>query len=150
MKKDFIKKASLSEIEILAKLANKLWTGHSVEELKIEFSDIMQKNQSAFFVKYVEEQPVGFAQCQKRFDYVEGTHSSPVGYLEGVYVCPKYRRQGFATQLLKECENWAKENGCKEFASDCQLCNYKSAKFHLVSGFKEANRIICFTKKLLD
>lgn len=56
--------------------------------------------------------------------------------------------QGFARALLKACEAWALEKGCTEFASDCELTNETSRKFHMNTGFAEANRIICFTKKL--
>ena len=91
---------------------------------------------------------IGFAQCQLRFDYVEGTRSSPVGYLEGVFVDAPYRAQGYGKQLVAACEMWAKEKGCSEFASDCELSNQQSLAFHLHSGFTEANRIICFTKML--
>ncbi|MBR0218892.1 MAG: GNAT family N-acetyltransferase [Clostridia bacterium] len=58
------------------------------------------------------------------------------------------RRRGYAAWLLSACENCAKEKGCREFASDCELTNTDSLKFHLSLGFTEANRIICFTKKL--
>ena len=50
--------------------------------------------------------------------------------------------------LVIACENCAREQGCREFASDCELDNADSLRFHLASGFEEANRIICFTKKL--
>ena len=60
----------------------------------------------------------------------------------------KYRKQGVARDLLSACETWAKEKGCTEFASDCELSNVQSLQFHLNVGFEEANRIICFTKKL--
>ena len=83
-----------------------------------------------------------------RHDYVEGTSSSPVGYLEGIYVLPDHRHEGVARQLLKECERWAKSKGCSEFASDCELTNTESLQFHLNVGFEEANRIICFTKRI--
>ena len=53
-------------------------------------------------------------------------------------------------KLLGECQNWAKNQGCLEFASDCELDNENSLKFHLKMGFAEANRIICFTKRLID
>ena len=55
---------------------------------------------------------------------------------------------GFAQELLSECQKWAKKKGCQEFASDCELDNATSLKFHMAMGFEEANRIICFTKKL--
>ena len=97
---------------------------------------------------YAGEFPVGFAQCQLRRDYVEGTESSPVGYLEGIYVVELWRKQGLAKALLAACEGWAKGKGCTEFASDCELDNTQSLQFHLKAGFREANRIICFTKKI--
>ena len=43
---------------------------------------------------------------------------------------------------------WAKDKGCTEFASDCELENTGSLKFHIAMGFEEANRIICFKKRL--
>ena len=55
-------------------------------------------------------------QCALRRDYVEGTHTSPVGYLEGVFVQEEYRGRGVATALLRACEAWAGEKGCAEFA----------------------------------
>ena len=101
-----------------------------------------------FFLKYENDVPVGFAQCQLRNDYVEGTKTSPVGYLEGIFVKERCRYKGYAKELLAECEAWAKENGCHEFASDCEINNMDSFHFHQAMNFTEANRIICFTKAL--
>ena len=92
--------------------------------------------------------PIGFAQCQLRYDYVEGTSTSPVGYLEGIFVKEGYRNKGYAKELLAECETWARESGCHEFASDCEIGNTNSFCFHKAMDFIEANRIICFTKTL--
>ena len=33
-------------------------------------------------------------------------------------------------------------------ASDCELSNEGSLRFHLATGFQEAGRIICFIKQL--
>ena len=91
---------------------------------------------------------MGFAQCQRRRDYVEGTETSPVGYLEGIYVREGVRWQGIARSLLSACESWAKARGCTEFASDCALYNADSQRFHRAVGFEEANRIVAYVKKL--
>lgn len=74
-------------------------------------------------VAFKEKTPIGFAYCQLRYDYVEGMHSSPVGYLEGIYIEPSERNNGYARQLLSECESWAKQKECTEFASDCESQN---------------------------
>lgn len=143
-----IQKATVKDLPILAELACRLWPNHTAEEMHAEFTKIIENNDAVFFLAYEKEKAVGFAQCQLRYDYVEGTDSSPVGYLEGIYVAEDYRRQGVARMLLSDCESWAKEKGCKEFASDCELVNTQSLQFHLNMGFEEANRIICFTKKI--
>ena len=143
-----IRKAEINDLTILAELACQLWPHHTVEEMYTEFAEILAKTDAAYFLAYAEETAVGFAQCQLRYDYVEGTDSSPVGYLEGIYVADGYRKQGVAKELLSACESWAKAKGCTEFASDCELDNVQSLQFHLNVGFEEVNRIICFTKKI--
>lgn len=143
-----IKAAGNNELEALAKLAVMLWQNHSINELINEFSEMMANGKAQFFLKYDNDMPIGFAQCQLRYDYVEGTSTSPVGYLEGIFVMKGYRNKGYAKELLATCEAWAKENGCHEFASDCEIDNIDSFHFHKAMNFTEANRIICFTKAL--
>ena len=143
-----IQKAGMKDLPILAELACLLWPHHTPEEMVGDLTEIMEKSDAAFFLAYSEEAAVGFAQCQLRRDYVEGTEHSPVGYLEGIYVAEGYRQHGIAASLLRECESWAKEKGCTEFASDCELHNTQSLRFHLNVGFEEANRIICFVKRI--
>ena len=105
--------------------------------------------EDVFFPEGLKEiGPRAFAQCGLRYDYVEGTDSSPVGYLEGVFVSEGYRRRGYAAELISQCEAWAKEKGCREFASDCELANHESLEFHMAVGFEEVNRVICFRKEL--
>ena len=143
-----IYKAQIKDAAIVAKLAAKVWTSATVDLLIDEFNEFLVSSDSVIYLYIINSIAVGFAQCQLRRDYVEGTETSPVGYLEGVYVEPIYRKLGCGRALIKACEGWAKENGCTEFASDCELHNSDSYAFHLKSGFTEANRIICFTKKL--
>ena len=143
-----IKQAEIKDLPMITELACKLWPDNTVEEMCAEMGEIFAKADSAFFLAYLEDVPIGFAQCQLRYDYVEGTDSSPVGYLEGIYVASEYRKHGIARELLTACETWAKSKGCTEFASDCELSNVQSLQFHLNVGFEEVNRIICFTKKL--
>ena len=143
-----IRKAEIRDAKTVAELAARLWPEHSVEELETEFGELLAGEDCAVFLSEQDGSAVGFAQCQLRHDYVEGTDSSPVGYLEGVYVAEPYRNQRIASALLAACEDWAREMGCTEFASDCELKNTDSLRFHLAAGFTEANRIICFVKEL--
>ena len=143
-----IKEAESADVEKLAGLAVLLWPENTVQDLTDEFTEILLSEKGSFFLKVVQDVPVGFAQCQLRQDYVEGTGSRPVGYLEGIFVKEEYRRRGYAGELLHACENWAKRKGCTEFASDCEIGNRDSFAFHMAFGFTETNRIICFTKQL--
>lgn len=143
-----VRKAENDDVRILAEMAVKMWDSHTDSELQTEFAEILSNAHSAFFIKYVNDMPVGFAQCGLRTDYVEGTESSPVGYLEGIFIEKDYRNRGYAKELLLACEMWAKDMGCIEFASDCELENVESFNFHMATGFVEVNRIICFKKKI--
>ncbi len=143
-----IKKATIADLPALSALALMLWPENTAEDLAEEFSEAIRQNTAQFFLLYDGDEAIGFAQCVLRHDYVEGTESSPVGYLEGIFVKETHRRKGCAVQLLRACEDWTKAQGCREFASDCELDNAMSLAFHLGAGFEEANRIICFTKKL--
>ena len=143
-----IRKAQWQDLHILGELAAELWPDHPACEMEAELSELMDRGDAALFLASEDETLTGFAQCQLRREYVEGTASSPVGYLEGIYVRENYRGRGIARGLLSAAEAWAREKGCTEFASDCELDNTQSLKFHLNVGFEEANRIICFTKRL--
>lgn len=143
-----VKKATPADLKTVALLAAALWPDHTAAEMEAELASVLSQEDTAVFLAFDGSRSVGFAQCGLRRDYVEGTESSPVGYLEGIYVADTHRRRGYARLLLSACEVWAKSMGCREFASDCELKNTNSLRFHLNVGFEEANRIICFVKKL--
>ncbi len=125
-----------------------MWTENDPDELREAFRELISNGDAACFLKCIDNRPIAFAQCQLRHDYVEGTDSSPVGYLEGIFVTEGYRRKGYAAELLAACEKWARAKGCAEFASDCELGNAESLRFHRAVSFEETNRIICFKKEL--
>ena len=114
-----VKKAKKDDITVIAELAVQMWDVDTIQELIDDISDNMAKEDAQYFIKYVDSEPVGFAECQ-----------------------------GFAKEILTECEKWTKEKGCTEFASDCELDNEDSLHFHMAMGFIEAGRIICFKKEL--
>ena len=95
-----------------------------------------------------QRRPVGFIEGSIRGDYVNGTESSPVGFVEGVYVAPAWRRQGVARQLYAAIGDWARARGCRELASDALIDNETSLRAHRALGFKETERVVYFTKEL--
>ena len=142
-----IRKATPDDSMTLAILASRMWE-HDPSELQPEFSALTNSSEAACFLAFRDMHAVGFAQCQLRHDYVEGSETSPVGFLEGIYVDDACRRSGVARALLSACEAWARSVGCTEFASDCEIDNHDSLAWHLKAGFEEVNRTIWFAKRL--
>ena len=85
-----------------------------------------------------------------RRDYVNGCATSPVGFLEGLYVDPARRRRGIARKLCRAVEDWAASLGCSEFASDVYLGNENSQRAHEALGFEETERVVYYRKQLRD
>ena len=90
----------------------------------------------------------GFAEAMLRRDYVNGCDSSPVLFLEGLYVDPAHRRQGVARALVDAIAGWGREQGYREFASDALLANAASHAVHAALGFTETERVVYFRKPL--
>ena len=142
-----IRKAVPADAGTLSLLASQMWE-HDPSELEPEFINLTANDEAACFLAFDGTAAVGFAQCQLRHDYVEGCETSPVAFLEGIYVDEAHRRDGIAGMLLSACEEWARSIGCKEFASDCELDNHASHAWHIQAGFTEMNRTIWFAKQL--
>lgn len=131
-----------------ATLATKLWKTITEKEMAEKFKHLLDNEHQQVYLYYIKNKAVAFAHVSLRYEYVEGTKTSPVGYLEGIYVSPVWRNRSIARLLLKKSEEWAKIHNCREFASDCTLDHSISKEFHQKLGFAEANRIIHFKKHL--
>lgn len=143
-----IKTAGPEDLDKLLELGLLLWPENPPGSLREEITRILEDSDAAYFLWLEGGNALGFAQVQARRDYVQGTGTSPVGYLEGIFVREIHRGRGIASGLLTACESWARERGYREFASDCELNNADSLRFHLKNGFQEAGRLISFTKAL--
>lgn len=102
----------------------------------------------AFLASDSPGNPIGLVEAAIRTDYVNGTNSSPVAFLEGIYVVPERRRTGIARSLVAAVEQWALSVGCLEFASDAPLGNAESHAMHRALGFEETERVVFFKKVL--
>jgi aminoglycoside 6'-N-acetyltransferase I len=91
---------------------------------------------------------VGFAEASLRTDYVNGCDTTPVAFLEGIYVDEAHRNRGAARLLCAAIEQWARERGCSEFASDAYDWDENSHAFHRAVGFGEMERVVYFKKAL--
>lgn len=89
----------------------------------------------------------GFAEWGLR-SFADGCSTSPVGYLEGIWVDEDARRTGVGGRLVDLGRSWCRRQGCTEAASDCAIDNEPSRLFHIAQGFAEVERAILFRADL--
>jgi len=127
-----------------------LWPAASAVEHQADMDDQLSSpdRYAQFLVRADSGQALGLAEASIRTDYVNGTGSSPVAFLEGLYVIPAARQQGAARALVAAVREWALDRGCKELASDTGLDNVVSQAAHSHLGFKETERVVYFSMPL--
>lgn len=143
-----IEPATKASLKVLTELAIALWPDCVFEEEYAYYKKLLSSETDICFLAKEKEVYIAFIHLSLRYEHVEGTSSSPVGYVEGIYVKPEYRKLGVGRQLIAAGEAWARQKGCIELASDAELSNEKSIDFHKKVGFTEVNRIVCFAKRL--
>ena len=77
-----------------------------------------------------------------------GCETTPVAFLEGIYVVPEARGRGVAKALVAAVEDWARASGVSELGSDAAPDNMASLKMHHALGFEETQRVVFFRKLL--
>ncbi|MBI2854159.1 MAG: GNAT family N-acetyltransferase [Chloroflexi bacterium] len=144
-----IRKAGKEDIDALLGMALSLWPDEPRDYLRKSLKNILASRRQAVFVcKSEDGKYAGFINVSTRREYVPGATSYPVGYVEGIYVRPKYRRKGIARKLMGLGERWAADKGCEQIGSDTWLWNTASQKFHKRVGFKEEERVVFYIKRL--
>jgi len=144
-----IRKIKKEDFNAWLEMGLMLWPKHSKAELKKEFEDFLKsKYEVTFICKDAEDNYVGFINLSLKHEYVPGATSSPVGYIEGIFIKEQYRKKGVARKLIDVGEEWAKSNGCNEIGSDTELHNKSSKVFHKKVGFKDEDILVHFIKKI--
>jgi aminoglycoside 6'-N-acetyltransferase I len=142
----------LGQMTAWRQMRQSLWP-EMTEAENLDEAEAMMTATSRFFVRIAlnrEDKPVGFVEATVRNDYVNGCATSPVVFLEGIYVEPWARRQGAARTLVGAVEEWGRKMDCREFASDALLENSDSHSMHRALGFEETERVVYFRKDLLS
>jgi aminoglycoside 6'-N-acetyltransferase I len=138
----------------LGQMRHALWPESSIEEHERELVPILAGKPPGIMplVYFVAEDGtgavVGFVEVGLRSTADGCDWSRAVGYIEGWYVAGSHRRRGVGAQLIAAAENWAREQGCTEMASDTQSDNAQSLQAHLRLGYEIAERSILFRKSL--
>jgi aminoglycoside 6'-N-acetyltransferase I len=142
-----IEAVSAKHLALWLPLRHALWPDTPRTEHASEAATLLRSPDMVAFVALTDD-AVGFAEASIRRDFVNGCDSSPVAFLEGLYVDPAHRRRGIARALCAAVAHWGKAKGCRELASDTQLDNLDSQGLHKALGFAETERVVFFRKSL--
>ncbi len=125
-----------------------LWPEAPLDYLSLDLDDLLNDADAGIFVASDSQgQLIGFVEAGLR-DYGEGCETSPVGYIEAWYVDPHVRGQKLGRDLVHAAEQWAREKGCTEMASDTWLENEASIEAHKKLGYWEVERLVHFVKRI--
>ncbi|MFE9324947.1 aminoglycoside 6'-N-acetyltransferase [Nocardia sp. NPDC052278] len=139
-----------ADLDVLAGLRARLWPDGTVAEHRAEVEETYDgdRTAAAFLARGEDGTAIGFSEATLRTEYVNGCDSSPVAFLEGIYVEPNQRRSGAARALCAAVEEWGRELGCTELGSDALTDNSLGHELHKGLGFEERERVIYYRKLL--
>jgi len=125
-----------------------LWPEAPLGYLEFDLDELLADADAGIFVASDSHgRLIGLIETGLR-GYGEGCETSPVGYIEAWYVDPHVRGQKLGGELVHTAEQWAREKGCTEMASDTWLENEVSIAAHLKMGYWEVERLVHFVKRL--
>ena len=132
-----------------AALRARLWPDETAAEHEVEIvASLARPIDRVGFVALLGDTVVGFAEAAIRRDPVNGCDTSPVAFLESVFVDERHRRHGLARALCAAVEQWGQTRGCRELGSDADQENDDGLAFHAGAGFDETERVVFFRKAL--
>jgi aminoglycoside 6'-N-acetyltransferase I len=145
-----IDKAVASNLDELVKLSVLLFPEDTYEDLLDVYREVLIKDNEDGYLYEKDSRFIGYMHLSVRSDYVNGTDTSPVAFVEAIYVLPEYRKHGIGREFIKFAEAYARERGITQLASDCFIDNTMSEQFHKSCGFEEKERVICFVKDVKE
>ena len=125
-----------------------LWPDEDAVQITREAPTLLTQPDMLVVVAREGETVIGFTEAAIRRDYVNGCETSPVAFVEGIYVSPGQRRRGVARAMIAAVEDWARRQGLSELAADALLDNAQSHAMHNALGFGETERVVYFRKSL--
>ncbi len=143
-----ITRAGATDVADWLALRIALWPDAAEESPEEIAALLANADQAAFVARDDGGRALGFAEASIRRDHVNGCETSPVGFLEGIYVVEDARRQGVARQLVAAVAAWSHQHDCRELASDAAIDNDASHHMHTALGFGETQRVVFFRRRL--
>ena len=143
-----IRRATGADKDAWLRLRQALWPYAPVDYLASDMDNLLtDPDYAVFLASNPDGRLVAFLETRLR-EYAEGCETSPVGYIEAWYVEELSRGQRYGSELVQVAEEWARERGCMEMASDTWIDNEPGIQTHLKLGYQEADRLVHFVKRL--
>ena len=143
-----IRRYKTSDWDEWLRMNRALFPGLSLEADEAEMrATIARSDAQVFVLDRGDGRLAGYVEVGER-SIADGCESSPVGYIEAWYVDPDFRRSGHGRALLERAEEWARERGRAEIASDALIDNDGSHAAHRQSGYEEVDRVVTYRKSL--
>ena len=131
------------------RLRTVLWPECSPQQHEMEMGSVLaDSDRATVFVAAGKSGLIGFVEVAMR-PWAEGCETSPVGYVEGLYVTAEARGTGVGKSLLRAAEAWAADRGCREMASDAEVDNEPSRAVHRSLGYEEGEVLVHFRKRIV-
>lgn len=125
-----------------------LWPDESRDELEAEIGWWLAQEDTAVFVAEAGNGTlIGFAEVSIHTE-APSCITNRIGFLEGWYVDPRFRRHGIGRALNAAAEQWARERGCTEMASDTNEGYPVSPAAHRALGYRQIDDTLNFAKRL--
>ena len=143
--------ATAEHVEAWVEMRTALWPDAALVEHQREIADSLGSpvNERVGLIALTDQHEIlGFAEASVRHDPVNGCSTSPVAFLEGIFVTPRHRQCGVARLLLATVEDWGRSKGCNELGSDTDWENVEGRAFHDATGFEKTEQVIFFKKDL--
>jgi ribosomal protein S18 acetylase RimI-like enzyme len=136
----------LREMEIndsndVSVLSKELGYDVTVEKIKQRFRQVQNKPNYRIIVAELENKVVGFIS----YEHYEPIYFDSGINVLGLVVKEQYRNKGIGKELLKECENYAKNNDLKYVRVNSGSQRIEAHKFYRKNGYlneKEQKRFI--------
>lgn len=143
-----IRPVEREEFDDWERLREAVYTGLSHEYHRKEM-ELMFENSEMECLLAVTKADVVCGMCEVTLhNIVDGCLSSPVGYIEGIFVDPGFRNIGVARKLVENAETWCRRRGCTEIGTDAEIDDEDAQRFHEYMGFEETYRVVEYKKRL--
>lgn len=144
-----IRRLTVDDAAAWTAMRHALWPNEDRDLLAAELTDLAARSDFVTFGAFdaASGTALGLIEVGER-SIGEGCETSPVGYIEALWVDAAVRQHGIARQLVATAIDWSKGRGYQELGSDADLENTLSHNVHERLGFTETERLVTFRMDL--